>query len=339
MQRTQPARGSATARHLLIAGKIALSAGLIYYAFSKIDLAEAWLQIRSISSYAVIASAALLFLEMCIAAFRLRQILAMVGPRCGFVQVVDVVFIGAFFSQTLISFVGGDAMRIWRIVRSNVSLGLAAKGVVFDRMTGLAGLLTLILLTLPFLLDLVTDPAMRLGLLAALIAGVAGFVMLALLKHLPASLKQLKPFHWVADLAVVAISVARSKERLASLLGLSLLINVANVIILYVIALGLSIELAFWHSLLLIPPVLFLAMLPISFAGWGVREGAMIVALGLVGVTPAQSVALSVCFGLSVLAISLPGGFLWLLHRGQAAPAQGKLTGETAGSHARGPES
>jgi len=339
MQEIESTSGRAMARYVLIAAKIALSAALIYYAFSKIDLHEAWLQMRNISVFAVIATLALLFLEIVVASVRLRQILAMLGPRCRFVQALDVVFIGAFFSQTLISFVGGDAMRIWRIVRSSVSLGLAAKSVVLDRAAGLAGLLVLVLLTLPFLLQLVTDPAMRLGLLVALIGGVGGFAVLVTFKYLPDALRRLRLFHWIAELAAAAISLTRSMRGIAVLLGLSLAIHVLNVFIIYILTLGLSIELAFWHCLLLAPPVMFLSMLPISVAGWGVREGAMIVALGLVGVTPAQSVALSVCFGLALVAISLPGGLLWLLHRGEYANAPGELREEATGKHARDSES
>ena len=99
------------------------------------------------------------------------------------------------------------------------------------------------------------------------------------------------------------------------LLGLSLAIHFLNVVILYIIAQSLSIEITFLNSLLLFPPVLFMSMLPISVAGWGVREGAMVLALNMVGVPTHQSLALSICFGLCVLAISLPGGALWFLSR------------------------
>src|SRR5512134_1607597 len=176
MEETEPSSSRTAVRYLLIAAKIALSAGLIYYAFSRIDLHEAWSQMRNITAFAVIATMMILFLEVVVASVRLRRLLAMLGPQCRFVQALDVVFIGAFFSQTLISFVGGDAMRIWRIVRSNVPFGLAAKGVVLDRAAGLAGTLALVLLTLPFLLEVVSDPAMRTGLLIALISAITGFV-------------------------------------------------------------------------------------------------------------------------------------------------------------------
>jgi uncharacterized membrane protein YbhN (UPF0104 family) len=306
-------------RYLLLAAKIALSVTLVVYAFSRIDTATATLQMRSISAYAVLAAGGLLFFQFSIAAFRLREVLEALGARCRFFHALDVVFVGAFFSQTLISFIGGDAMRVWRIVRSNVPLALATKAVVLDRALGLAGTLALVLLTVPFLLEVVREPTMRSGFLIALIGGIAGFVTVVSMGYL-AAFRKFKLLHWVSEFARVTLLAVWSAKRLASLLALSLIIQLLNVITLYVLALGLSINITFWHSLLLVPPVLFLSMLPISVAGWGVREGAMIVALGLVGVPPARSVALSVCFGLSLIAISLPGGVLWLLQRGHGIP-------------------
>jgi len=320
-------QGSATAaripRYLLFAAKTALSAALIVYAFGKVDIEEARLQIRGVSVYAIVAAAGLLLLQMSVAALRLRQVLAALGASCQLSRALDVVFIGAFFSQTLVSFVGGDAMRIWRIVRTNVSLGLATKGVVLDRTAGLAGTMALVLLTLPFLLGIVREPAMRSGLLMALLGGIAMLAIVVSMGYLPAALRQTKRLHWVAEFAQATVSVVRSAKNLALLLGLSLIIQVFNVITLYVLAVGLSINITFWHCLLLMPPVLFLSMLPISVAGWGIREGAMIVALGLVGVSPARSVALSVCFGLSLIAISLPGAFLFLAQRRPGVPGDG----------------
>jgi len=52
-------------------------------------------------------------------------------------------------------------------------------------------------------------------------------------------------------------------------------------------------------------------MLPITIARWGVREGAMIGALGQASVAPGD--ALSVIFGLVFMIAGLPGGVLWLL--------------------------
>jgi hypothetical protein len=83
---------------------------------------------------------------------------------------------------------------------------------------------------------------------------------------------------------------------------------------------GLRIEIGLWNCFVLLPTVLFLSMLPISVAGWGVREGAMVAALSLVGVPGHQSLALSICFGLCIVAISLSGGAVWFASRSRPIP-------------------
>jgi len=57
------------------------------------------------------------------------------------------------------------------------------------------------------------------------------------------------------------------------------------------------------------------SMIPISFGGWGVREGAMVVFFGLVGVPAADALAMSILFGLAALVAGLPGGVLWVVQR------------------------
>jgi uncharacterized membrane protein YbhN (UPF0104 family) len=74
------------------------------------------------------------------------------------------------------------------------------------------------------------------------------------------------------------------------------------------------------HFLVLVPPVLFLSMMPVSFAGWGVREGAMVAALSAVGVPAHQSLAMSIAYGLVNVVASLPGGVLWLVSRRSGEP-------------------
>ncbi|HEC14310.1 MAG TPA: UPF0104 family protein, partial [Rhodospirillales bacterium] len=81
----------------------------------------------------------------------------------------------------------------------------------------------------------------------------------------------------------------------------------------FVLALGLGLDVTFVDCLVLFPPVLLVTTLPISIAGWGVREGAMVAAFGLVGVPAEGALVLSILFGLLSIAISLPGGVIWLM--------------------------
>jgi uncharacterized membrane protein YbhN (UPF0104 family) len=67
-------------------------------------------------------------------------------------------------------------------------------------------------------------------------------------------------------------------------------------------------------------------MIPISLAGWGVREGAMVIVFSLAGLQTEASLSLSVLFGACMFVSGLPGGVLWLLMRrgvvikGEGAP-------------------
>jgi len=83
--------------------------------------------------------------------------------------------------------------------------------------------------------------------------------------------------------------------------------------IVFWLATALHLGVRFTDCLLLVPPVLLVSMIPVSIAGWGVREGAMVVALGFIGVPPGAAFAISVLFGLIIAAASLPGVLLWLM--------------------------
>lgn len=304
-------------RYLVLLFKLGLSAGLVWYAFSKIDAASALVYLKTIPISAVVFALMLLFFQYVVAALRLRELLAFLKSSCSILMALDIVIIGAFFSQTFISFVGGDAMRVWRIVKKNIGIGTAAKAVLFDRIFGFVGLILLIVLGLPLLWPLLPDPHMR-GTLALLIGlAVSGCGVFMFMNKLPAGLKRWRVFSIAADLAVTAQKMALQVPRLLNLLGLSLLIQVLNVVVIFVLARALSVEISFVQCLALVPPVLFLSLMPISFAGWGVREGAMIVAFGLADVPAHQSLALSICYGLSLVAISLPGGVFWFIGRRQ----------------------
>ena len=68
------------------------------------------------------------------------------------------------------------------------------------------------------------------------------------------------------------------------------------------------------------PLVSLVTFLPVSVAGWGLRESSMVVALGLIGVPSAEAFSLSVLFGLVVMASGIPGGVLWLISKRRGKP-------------------
>jgi uncharacterized membrane protein YbhN (UPF0104 family) len=105
--------------------------------------------------------------------------------------------------------------------------------------------------------------------------------------------------------------------RLALITLLAVGTNVIASLGAYFVALAFGIELTVFDALALIPVALFAMLMPISIAGWGVREGVLVFLLGIVGVPAAQVLILSVAYGLAMFAAALPGGLIWLRAREQ----------------------
>jgi uncharacterized membrane protein YbhN (UPF0104 family) len=86
----------------------------------------------------------------------------------------------------------------------------------------------------------------------------------------------------------------------------------------WVLASGLNIPLAALDIALITFISTLAATIPISFAGWGIREGTLVYLLGLYGVSSDAAFALSVLYGLALTLSAAPGAFVLL--RGRLRP-------------------
>ena len=309
-------------KYLLLLVKIALLIGLSWYAFYRIDLASAWATLASIPILTLLAAVIMLFLQFVIGSYRLRELLRQMGQEYRLPAALDAILVGAFFSQTFISFIGGDAVRIWRMIRSGIPAATATKSVVLDRIAGLAGAVAIVLVTIPLLLPMLQSFEMKLGLLLIAVCVLAVTFSVFMLRRLPPRIKTGRILGVLWRFASLGFDIVRTRRGALYVLGLSVLIQVINIFALYVLGEGLSIHMNLGHYFLFMPVVLFLSMLPISIAGWGVREGAMVAALAVVGVPAHESLALSICFGLCLIFVSLPGGLIWFASRNKTLSAK-----------------
>jgi hypothetical protein len=74
-------------------------------------------------------------------------------------------------------------------------------------------------------------------------------------------------------------------------------------------------ELNFDVFLVAIPPIFLLTIIPVSLAGWGVRESAMVGILVLVGAAKSGVLAISILYGLILIISSLPGAYFWTVSK------------------------
>jgi uncharacterized membrane protein YbhN (UPF0104 family) len=229
--------------------------------------------------------------------------------------------IGAFFNQTLPSTIGGDAMRLWLVRQTGAGWRAATYSVLVDRAIGLIALALIVVASLPWSYELIGSPRGRLALLlvdlAAISAGL-GFLAYGVLPW--QWLKKLWPLRHIHACAVIANQVIFNRTSGPKVAVLSLLIHVMAVVIAWCAVRSIAAPAAFEQLFMLIPPIMLITMLPISIAGWGVREATMMVAFGYAGLAPTDGTVVSLLFGASSFVVGAIGGLVWILSAEKAAP-------------------
>ena len=313
---------------LALALKILVSAGLIVWLFeAKVDFAAIQDRLGQVSLPLLAAGFGVFLVQLLIGGVRWKVVTDAIGARLGLGLAVRFFYIGAFFGQ-IIS-VGGDAVRIYKAYRAGLGLRPAANGVFLERAGTILALLLIVAATQPILrgrIEADLAATMLFAALTALVVGILGIVVLLQLDRLPATLDRFRVVRGLRAVAGDTRRVFLAPGPLMRLLAWGVLTHLNLTFAVYLLARGLAIEVSWFDCLALVPPVILIATVPITIGGWGVREGAMIVLLGLIGVAENDAGALSILTGLVGIAAALPGGVLWLLdkdHRIVLAPNEG----------------
>jgi uncharacterized membrane protein YbhN (UPF0104 family) len=98
---------------------------------------------------------------------------------------------------------------------------------------------------------------------------------------------------------------------------LSIVVQVANVILVWLVGTALGAPVPASYYWVLVPMVSLLTMLPISVNGMGVREGATAVLLAPLGVAQETAVTLALLWFAVTALVSLSGGVVYLSGRFQ----------------------
>jgi glycosyltransferase 2 family protein len=307
--------------------KLAFSIAILYVIVAKSNFREILATLQLIAPVSVLLALVLAFLQTGCSAARLSVIVELYNRRLPLGDSFRLTLESAFFSQTFVSFLGGDALRIWRIRRCGMPLRQAASAVVLDRLVGIVVNHVFLLVALPWLLAEINDHRIRIGLIVLAAAGVAGFACVLLLGvfcgttgGLTSRLESSRVGRLISEVAVVGRHFLPPGAQLLTAAAISFVIAVINSLIFFVLLLGWGVApLAAVGCALLVPAVLEIAMLPISIAGWGVREGVAMIAFSGFGVSSHVAFGSSIVFALIALVLGLFGGLLWLVDRREFA--------------------
>jgi glycosyltransferase 2 family protein len=249
------------------------------------------------------------FLAFLVAAARWTGLLHTARVGVPYRRALRAYLIGAFSNNLLPSGFGGDAVRAWVVAGTGKPLARSVISVIVDRISALVCLLALAWVAV--LIeggDVPGGIVLLLGITTALaaLAGLVGLVISrrrGLGRFLPDAARP-----YTSEVAQVLRAYERNGRLIAEVIALGLLYQVAVLLGFWLISEALDLGLEPTTLAIVVPPVLMASLVPISLAGFGVREGAFVVLLGEFGVSAADATLLSLLAVTSVAIASLPGG-------------------------------
>ena len=305
-----------TRTRLTLLAKLLITASVFWWIFNGIDLSLLRERAGQLSlSVAFICFAAMLVLGV-VAAARLRLLTAHLGTGVPFLASWKFTMIGMFFNQTLPSTIGGDAMRVWLLARRDAwSIRASVHCILIDRALGLFALILVICLTVPWIFATIHDSQATTAISLIVAIGIAGTLIFLLMPQLPPRIERTRLVTELRQLRDALRSVFGNTLvwSFAGMYGVSMyLLNTALV---WYVATEVEIDVDFAECLVVVPLAFLISLVPISIAGWGLREGAMITGFAFAGMPATDALFLSVTLGISMTLAGLLGGIVWLVTR------------------------
>ncbi len=289
--------------------KFIITVVIFYFLFQYIDFKNVIKVLaKSHGGFILLALIAQL-ISTVIAAYRWRLIMKLLDFKERVSFYVQSYFRGSFFNQVLPGSIGGDAVRVIELVQKNYDKKEAIYGIFVDRIIGLVGLLVLNLLANNIFYG--NFPAWLYQLLNLIsIGGILGFSALFIIEKLT-FLAKLPFLNIFLRLSKRLNRLYANKMLLVEHISISVVVHLFSILAIYGLALSVEVHLSLQTLLIAIPPVFLLTIVPISLAGWGVRESGMVGILMLVGAQKEEILVISVLYGLLLILASLPGAWFW----------------------------
>jgi uncharacterized membrane protein YbhN (UPF0104 family) len=305
--------------------RLAGSAAILTYILLDVDRADIVHAVSSVRPAGLVLAFGLYLVGQTLSALKWCLIGRSVGFDRPFLAYFRFYFVGMFFNLFGPSTIGGDVVRGLYLGEGRRP-GLALNSVVFDRVSGLAVLMAMgaaALLLFP-------GYGFPWPLTAFLVGG--GLTLFAtwltcplLVRLLPAGNrirrhveKDLAPFWGDAPL-------------LARVAAVSLVFHLTQVVVQYVLARALGVAVPFSYCLIYHPVISVMAALPVSVAGFGVREGGYLYFLTRMNIDDSVAVTIGLLWFTVTFVAGLLGGVLFLAS-GAALPVVRAAPADAAAS-------
>lgn len=246
-----------------------------------------------------------------------QVLLRAVGYEVSFVYLVKLYLTGYFFNNFLPSNVGGDVVRMVELGSHIDDHARGAASVFMERFTGLLVLALLAVVSFLTNLTLFDDRALTLALALAL-AGVGGIVWLVVDPRLLNTVERVARFGLAQSVLgrfrrfYDALHAYRGERRaLVTAFLLSAAFYVVAILNVYLCSLTFHQPVSLLDVAVLVPIIMVVSMLPLTFNGYGLQEWAYVLLYPRIGLPATVGLSAIVLVRAKNLAAALIGGLVY----------------------------
>jgi uncharacterized protein (TIRG00374 family) len=293
--------------------KLLVSGGLIVFLYVKLENPDIRHVLLNLDAKVVSLCVSSMVVLIAVQGIRWKIVVHALGISVSLKESIALSFIGAIFSQVLPSSAGGDTIRVYRLFRSGFPLGLSVHSVLIDRILALVGLVLLSAIGFGLLgwSEVPVSLLAALGVFAmAIVSGIAVLLCLDRIP-LPGIITKLHIVRKVMHISAHARSIFLHPFIVLITISISILTHLGTSGVFWLFGTQVGLQADFLVCVAIVPLVALAMTIPLSVAGWGVREGAMVFAFSAIGGNSAAAMLASILFGVATACASLPGVLFW----------------------------
>ena len=251
-------------------------------------------------------------------------LLRTISDKINYWQASKIYYITSFEGLIIPFGVGGDVIRYWKIKKYGISNEDALASIVVERFFGLFSTGLMVIISFVLLLVQFTEIRLRQDFLYLFILVIitAIFIFLFTFNNIfrdaVIRIFRIKRMMEKLNIAKYFSAVTKFKDKkliLINFILLSFIEQLFAILVIYFVAKSLSMPLNFIECVTFVPISTFMERLPISFQGFGVREGSYVFLLGLIGINYTNAIVLSL-LGYTIFLFSLIPAAIWSIFDG-----------------------
>jgi len=309
-------------RYTAIVVKLAVSVGLLWLLFSRVDAEKLWESARRASPAWLAAGFGFYALNVAASVWRWHLLLDAQHVHVRRRLLIDSYLVALFFNNFLPSSIGGDVIRIRDSARPARSRTLATTVVLADRAIGLVALVLVAATGATVAVERASRGTPRVwaswlwvGFFAVTVVSAPAVLVPSGIARL---LRPLTVFHreWVTDrIEMLTVVLSRFRERLttlASCFGAAVVVQAMVVLFYVAVAHGLHVGIAAWDLAVLVPMSAVVQMVPVSVNGFGVREATFTFYFHRLGLPIESAVLLSLVGAGLIMLFSVSGAAVYV---------------------------